>query len=99
MAESLGCSVKNGEQGWGSGESTHLPPVWPGIDSRILRHMWVEFVGSLLCSERFFLGTSVYPSPQKPTVAGVAQLASVRHRNKGSPVRSSVTSMSVSTFL
>ena len=27
--------------------------MWPGVDSRIRRHMWVEFVGSLLCSERF----------------------------------------------
>ena len=34
-------------QGWRSGESTHLPPMWLGFDSR--RHMWVEFVvGSLL---------------------------------------------------
>ena len=30
------------------------------------RHMWVEFVGSLLCSERFFPGYSGFPSPQKP---------------------------------
>jgi len=30
--------------------------------------MWVEFVvGSLLCSERFFLGSPVFPSPQQPT--------------------------------
>ena len=29
--------------------------------------MWVEFVvGSLLCSERFFPGTPVFPSPHKP---------------------------------
>ena len=29
---------------------------------------WVEFVvGSLLCSERVFLGTPDFPSPQKPT--------------------------------
>ena len=44
-----------GEQGWRSGESTRLPPVWPGFESWCRRHMWVEFVvGSLLCSERFF---------------------------------------------
>ena len=41
---------------WRSGESTGLPPMWPGFDTRIGRHMWVEFVGSLLCSERFFSG-------------------------------------------
>ena len=29
--------------------------------------MWVEFVGSLLCSERFFRGYSGFPSPQKPS--------------------------------
>ena len=40
-----------GEQGWRSGESTRLPPMWPGFKSRRRRHMWVEFVvGSLLCS-------------------------------------------------
>ena len=39
------------EQGCGSGESTHLPPMWPGFISQTRRHtcMWVEFVvGSLL---------------------------------------------------
>ena len=30
----------------------------PHHDSQIRRHMWVEFVGSLLCSERFFSGYS-----------------------------------------
>ena len=36
-----------------SGESTRLPPMWPGdFKSRRRRHMWVEFVvGSLPCSE------------------------------------------------
>ena len=57
-----------GEQGWRSGESTRLPPMWPGFDSRTRRHMWVEFVaGSLLCSERFFSGYSGFPLSQKPT--------------------------------
>ena len=38
-----------GEQGWCSGESTRLPLMWPGFDSRTRRHLWVEFVvGSLL---------------------------------------------------
>ena len=45
-----------------------LPPMWPRFDSRIQCHMWVEFlVGSRPCSERFFSGTPVFPSPQKPT--------------------------------
>ena len=39
-----------------SGESTRLPPMWPGFKSRRRHHMWVEFVvGSLPCSVRFFL--------------------------------------------
>ena len=50
-----------GVQGWHSGESTRLPPMWPGFDFQTWRHMWVEFVGSLLCTERFSLGTPVSP--------------------------------------
>ena len=51
-----------GEQGWRSGESTRLLPVWPEFKSRRRRHMWVEFVvGSLPCSERFFSGYSGFP--------------------------------------
>ena len=50
-----------------SGVGTRLPPIWPGLDSQIRRHMWAEFVGFLLCSERFSPGlTPVFPSPQKP---------------------------------
>ena len=46
-------------KGWRSGESTRLPPTWPGFKSWRQRPMWVEFVvGSLLCSERFFSGYS-----------------------------------------
>ena len=51
-----------GEQGWRSGESTRLPPMWPGFESWRRRHMWVEFVvGSLPCSERFFSECSGFP--------------------------------------
>ena len=42
---------------WRSGALTL--PRWPGSQTR--RHMWVEFVGSLLCSERFSPGTPVSP--------------------------------------
>ena len=31
--------------------------------SRVRHHMWVEFVGSLPCPDRFFPGTPVFPSP------------------------------------
>ena len=50
-----------GVQGWRSGESTRLPPMWAGFDSHTWHHMWVEFVGSLLCTERFSPGTPVSP--------------------------------------
>ena len=38
-----------------------LSTMWPGFDSQTRRHMWVEFVGSLLCTERFSPGTQVSP--------------------------------------
>ena len=59
-----------GEQGWRSGESARLPPMWPGFDSRTRRHMWVEFVvGSLLRSERFFSGYSGFPLSSKSNIS------------------------------
>ena len=60
--------VFHGEQGWCSGESARLPPMCPGFDSRTRRHMWAEFVGSLLCSERFFSGNSGFPLPSKTNI-------------------------------
>ena len=60
--------VDAGEQGWHSGESTRLPPMSPGFDSRSRRHIWLEFVvGSRPCSEGFSLGTPVFLPPQKLT--------------------------------
>ena len=56
------------EQCWRSGESTSLPPIWPGFDYQIGRHMWVTFVGSLLCSERFFPGFSGFPLSPKTNI-------------------------------
>ena len=59
-----------GEQGWRSGESARLPPMWPGFDSRSRRHMWVEFVvGSRPCSERFFSGYSGFPLSSKTNIS------------------------------
>ena len=67
MIPSDNCSLL-GEQGWCSGESACLPPLWPGFDSRTWRHMWVEFVvGSRSCSEGFSPGSPVFLPPQKPT--------------------------------
>ena len=59
-----------GEQGWRSGESTRLPPMWPGFDSRTRRYMWVEFVvGSLLCCARLFSGYSGFPLSPKTNIS------------------------------
>ena len=57
-----------GEQGWRSGESTCLPPMWPGFDSQT-SIMWVEFVvGSHPYSKMLFSRYSgLIPCPQKPT--------------------------------
>ena len=60
--------LHSGKQGWSSGDSTRLPPMWPRFESWHRRHMWVEFVvGSLLCSKRFFSGCSSFPLNSKPT--------------------------------
>mgnify|MGYP002260030837 CR=1 FL=1 len=56
------------EQWWRSGESNHLPPMWPGFDFQTRRHMCVQFVGSLLCSERFFPGYSSFPLTSKTCI-------------------------------
>ena len=57
-----------GSKQWHSGESTCLPPMWPGFKSRRRRHMWVEFVvGSLPCLERSFSRYSGFPLSSKPT--------------------------------
>ena len=62
--------VNREEQGWRSGESARLPPMWPGFDSRTRRHMWVEFVvGSHPCSERFFSGYSGFPLSSKTNIS------------------------------
>ena len=59
-----------GEQGWRSSESTRLPPVWPGFNSRRRRHMWVKFVvGSFPCSERFFSRYSGFPLSSKTNIS------------------------------
>ena len=55
-----------GEQRWRSGESTRLPPIWPGFKSRRRRQRWVEVVvGSLSCPERFFSAYSGFPLSSK----------------------------------
>ena len=60
-----GCTGDTGEQGWRSGESAHLPPMWPGFDSRTRRHMWVEFVVVSSLLRGFFSGLSGFPRSTK----------------------------------
>ena len=62
-------SLFTGEQGWCSGESSRLPPMWPGFDTWTWHHMWVEFVGSCPCSERFFSGYSGFPFSSKTNIS------------------------------
>ena len=50
------------------GESSSPPLMWPGFDSLSRRQKRVQFVGSELCSERFFPGSSGFHlSRKKPT--------------------------------
>ena len=70
LGKGSGTNIKRiaipGEQGWRNGESTCLPLLWPGFDSRTRRHMWVEFVvGSCPSSEGFSPGSLVFLPPQK----------------------------------
>ena len=52
------------------GESSRLPPMWPGFETWCQRHMLADFlVGSLLCSERFFSGYSGFPLSLKTNVS------------------------------
>ena len=55
-------------QSWPSGESTCLPPMWSEFDFRTRRHTWIEFVGSLLCYERFSPGYSGFPLSPKTNI-------------------------------
>ena len=62
-------------QGCRSGESTRLPPMWPGFNSWTWRHMWVEFVvGSRPPSKRFSMGTLFVLSPIRPRVSPISAL-------------------------
>ena len=62
--------------------STRLPPMWPGFDSQIRRQMWVEFVGSLLCTERFSLVLIVNLSYSAVSLVSAPALEKTRHLNK-----------------
>ena len=53
-----------------SGESTRLPPMWPGFDSWTRLCMWGKFVvGSRPCSERFFCRYPGFPLSLKSNIS------------------------------
>ena len=54
-----------GEQGWHSGESTRLPPMWPGLS--VICGLILLLV-LVLAPRGFSLGTPVFPSSKKPTL-------------------------------
>ena len=60
--------VRNGKQGWCSGETAHLPSMCPGFNSWTGRHICGLSLLVLYSALRGFSpGTLVFPSPQKPT--------------------------------
>ena len=86
-----------GEHGWRNGESTRLPPMWPGFDSRSRRHMWVEFV---VAPRGFSPGTPVFPSPLSlGVICGLSLLlvlfSAPRGFSPGTPVFPSPLSLGV----
>ena len=49
------------EQGWRTSDNTGTSTMWPAFKSQRGSHTWIEFVvGSLLGSEGFFPGYSVF---------------------------------------
>ena len=58
------------EQGWGSGESSRLPPMCPVFDSQTRRHVWVEFVVGFYSAPRGFSpGSPVFPSSKRTSIS------------------------------
>ena len=44
--------------------------MWPAVDSKTRRHMWVQFVvDCCLCSERFLSGYSGFPLSSKTNIS------------------------------
>ena len=65
----MGNSLTGGA-GRRSGESTRLPQMWPGFDSRSRRHMRVQFVvGSHPCSASFSPDFPVFLPPQRTNIS------------------------------
>ena len=60
--------INYGEQGWRSGDSTRLPPTWPGLDLGLAAMSGLSWLLVLYSAPRGFSpGSPVFPSPQKST--------------------------------
>ena len=57
------------EREWRGGESTRLPPMWPGIDSQIRRHIWGWVCWFSTLHREVFLRVLRFSPPQKPIIA------------------------------
>ena len=53
------------EQRWSSGESTFLPPMWPGFKSRCRRHLWLSLSLALSFLRQVFTRFSGFPLQSK----------------------------------
>ena len=72
-----------GEQGWSSGDSTRLPPTWPGFNSRSRRHTVCGLSLLLILSPAprgFSPGTPIFLSPQNPTLPNSNSIWNARTR-------------------
>ena len=65
----LGHRYQTGEQRWHSGDSTRIPPKWPGYpdDSGLVAIYGLSLLLVFYTAPRgFSLDSQVFPSPQKP---------------------------------
>ena len=83
-------------QGWCSGESTRLPPMWPGF--QILASTPYVSVGCVLgsvpCSERFFSGYPGFPLSSETNISN-----STRNKVGEEPLSGCATSKSLFMYL
>ena len=70
------------EQRWRSGESTRLPPMWPGSIRGLDVICGLSLLLVLFSAPRGFSpGTPVFPSPQKPTFLNSNSIRNARAFN------------------
>ena len=67
LGEPFHITMNPNVQGWRSGESTCLPPMWPGSIPRFGIICGLSLLVFYSAGRRFSLGTPGFPSPQRPT--------------------------------